>query len=88
MFDKLGELGGFGVFFAFLRNIIKAADLVFTHHSSSIGLSKDIRYEVLKMCKVVQQHDKFGRMVPESCLNELLGELQSEISNISTNFAS
>lgn len=85
MFEKLAELEGTDVFFLFLRNVVRAADLVFTREASPIK-SKDVRFEVLKMCKLVQEHERFGKTVRREALNELINTLQAEIVTIASTF--
>ena len=81
MFDKLQELQGMDVFFLFMRNVIKAGDLIFTFEERA-GRSKDIRFEVLKMCRLIEQHEKYAEVVHQEGFQSLIGKLESEISNV------
>jgi hypothetical protein len=74
MFEKLAQLQGTDVFFLFMKNLVKAADLVFSYESAPLK-SKEVRFEVVKMCKLIQEHERFGREVKQESLDELVGSL-------------
>lgn len=82
MFEKLAELDGFKVFIALQKKIIHAADLVLTKNGASANKSKDVRFEIMKVCRLLQEHNVLGGQIDREMLEGLVEFIKKEIQKI------
>lgn len=82
MFEKLAELNGFKFFVALQKKIIHAADLVLTKSGASANKSKDVRFEIMKVCRLLQEHNVFGGQIDREMLEGMVEFIKVEMKKM------